>query len=175
MAMFHMTNRLLRIDARARLDDRVYCCPSSLFSEFEMETRHADECGTAVAVVTRVGDERAAARSEDAPPYVRGVVALHDRLAAVTERAVAEQEAEASQPEALTMLRGEPVGHERDTAPVGAPVPPCAGEVAADRRGVVHFRVRERLRVAAVPTGSTEQPDAAAERILRIRPDAILD
>jgi hypothetical protein len=71
--------------------------------KIDVEARAFDERGAAVLVVAGVHDEVQSAGGEDAAPEARVVVGLEDGLAAVGERAVAEQEAVAAEAQVLAV------------------------------------------------------------------------
>src|SRR5262245_21701370 len=110
-------------------------------SEVDVKPKHLDDDRSAVSVVARMIDALQTGRDRESTPEAGRIVGFDDVFAAVAERAVAEEEPLAAEPQILAVRRRQTVGDDRDAEPILRSLPRSAGQIAAAFDAVVHFRV----------------------------------
>ena len=92
-------------------------------SEFGVEAESGDGDGAARLVIAGIVDVLKIKGCEEAAPEVRSVEALEDLFRAVSEAAVAEQEAESAEGKILLVRGHDSVFNESDAGAIVAPMP----------------------------------------------------
>ena len=110
----------------------------------------------------------------DAAPHVDRVVSLHDIFAAVVERAIAEEKAEAAIGEVDLVVLLDCVGNKSNAGAVLLAMPPCAVRSKSFGEGLIDFRVGEGFGLAVIPAEAGECGQVAREILLEVDPESVL-
>src|SRR5450432_4209084 len=106
---------------------------------------------------------------------MHGVIGLLDRLAAIVEPSVAQQEAISAQCQILLVVAGNSVGDNDRAGAIKFSAPAAAGGSRTELHSAVHFRIGVRLVTTFIPSPAAEKTDPVVERLLEIYAEAIFD
>src|ERR1700758_4239658 len=134
-ATFEITDPLRRTTAFARYDQPSPHQVASLKFQVKPERRH--EHRTAIAVVSRICYVLEARGNIDSAPDMGGVIGLHDRLAAIAQVAIPEQEAEPTKTQVFLMIFADPIRNNREARTILRSMPPCSTSPESRRESLI--------------------------------------
>src|SRR6267154_4018188 len=129
----------------------------------------------AIAVISRVIDVLHSKRREYSPPKMGRVISIDNTLTAVIETAIAEKKAMTTEREVSLMIARDGIRNKNYAGAIEFSIPSLSVSAGADLRRLIHFRIRERLVPAFVPSPPAEHTHPIMKRLLEIAAESILD
>src|SRR6516164_8017161 len=139
-----------------------------------MQSQGWHEHWPAILIIAWIVDVLQTRGDVDSAPNVGGIIGFHDVFAAITERAVTEQEAESSVGKINLMIFRDVIGNDGHACAVVSAMPQRTVGAQASGKGLINFRVGKGLRFAVIPSETGEGGEVSRDVLLQVDAQAVL-